>query len=469
MSVDNNSQPSSRRNCTRCFVYSVAALLALVALGLHFANLSDLPFLGTGHRQIELHSCESATWSATSEGLGVAVNSPETGIMPSNERSATSSSLNLARCNYKSLLNSTPVTNRSKKGPFPWIHEVMQTESSVMFSFGTRGPLSGFNYQVKHYACDAQVGYNVETVVCNLTSAHYEVSHLFHPAHFFQAITPCWSAFAEFPSAYRKIAAEDFVRRQIAASAWGRSLLGAMDAETIDLGALKQLEWRTCDPTVVISPAVAGSGWKVANSYNLPFVRPSDAVSFRGLLIKERARESVGGKPSLRLGILNRRGTRELLHTDTLIASIHGSKDYACIEVSETHNLGALPPQKQAQWVYSKDIVISPHGQQEIGFAFVNTCTVVLEVFPRNYVIPGFFLPFVVNLGGVAFGMHNGPGMVQDKAYLVAKLRGAARSVQINAITDVEKALPYLLQARDNCCRRLGATSMLEAAMANCL
>ena len=442
--------------CTSCYAVFCALLLAVAGLDFYFTEGSAFHLQSISSKHLKIPNIWPSNVVQEPDLRGTDITSPK--------------STNMLQCRYKHLLNKSLSTTRNNSGPFPWIQKVMQTASSVMFSFESRGPLSGFNYEVKHYACDGQRGYAVNTVVCNLTLEHFSVRLVSHPAHFFQVITPCWSAFAEFPNALRKVSVDDMVRGQLEASAWPNTLLGAMNAEVINLGKLKQLEQKFCGRVAVISPPKPESGWKIHDNYNLPFVKQSDALSFRGLLINRRARDPGQDKPGLRLGILNRRGKRELLHTDKLVAFITENKDYSCINVTETHNLGALSHQEQAQWVYTKDIIISPHGQQLMNLAFMNTCAVVLEVYPHNYVIPGFFLPFAVNLGAVAFGMHNGPGMVQNGFLSKSKwMRSKLRAARISAISDLQKALPYLLEARASCCRRLRAISILEASMARCL
>ena len=463
--LESDAMRRDRSRCLYCCTVYLIALITLAGSVLHWAAVVDLPLPYANTKEVRLYSVGLPQGLQVPDEEDLALLKAEDGDGDADD---PGSSKHLKGCSYKQLLKERPA---SAAGPFPWIHEVMRSESSVMFSFENRGPLSPFSYQVKHYACDADRGYTADTVVCKLTSHHFPVKSISHPAHFFQAITPCWSAFMAFPTARRKIASDNLITRaQMWASSWATELLGAMNAEVIGPSLLMGLTRGSCDRIVVMSPPLAGSGWRVDNHYNLPFVRKSDAVSFRDLMIKGRVKETAYNKPVLRLGILNRGGSRELVHTDRLIGSIRENKNYACIEVAETHNLGKMSPQEQARWVFSKDVIISPHGQQLISLAFMNTCAVVLEIYPRNYLIPGFFLPFAVSLDAVAFGMHNGPGMLQNKTFFrTGELREKARGVKIDAISDIERALPLLLQARERCCRRLRAISMSKAEQARCL
>lgn len=448
-----------------CDRYRCVALLALV-LGT-VAVFSEL-FLGT-FKFTELSSADtlqvrlySDTTPRLFEAEAAAAQQDSGGILES-----VATTKHLQGCGLQELSREASAKSKGarKEGPFPWIHQVLQTETSVVFSFETRAPLSAFSFEVNHFGCDLDRGYSAAVVVCKLVSEHFAVRSIGHPAHFFQAITPCWSAFMEFPTARRKIVAEKMLTRtQVWLSSWATTLLEKMQAEVISPSAFKRLVHGSCQPVAMMTPPAAGSGWRVTNAYNMPFVHEQDAVSFRRLLIKPAVSRS---KPVLRLGILNRKGSRELENTDKLVRAIRADKRYACIELTETHDLGELSPVEQAEWVFAKDIIISPHGQQLISLAFANTCAVVLEIYPRNYLIPGYFLPFVVNLGAVAFGMHNGPGMLQNVSTLGA--RGKSRSVKMRVNDDILKTLPHLIHAREKCCRQLRARNLTEAAMARCM
>merc|ERR1719356_1480584 len=72
-------------------------------------------------------------------------------------------------------------------------------------------------------------------------------------------------------------------------------------------------------------------------------------------------------------------------------------------------------PEYQAEWVNKQDIIVSPHGAQLTNLIWARRCTGVMELFPQNYYIPGFFGALASVVGGVAFaGYPEGRNAADD-------------------------------------------------------
>jgi len=46
-------------------------------------------------------------------------------------------------------------------------------------------------------------------------------------------------------------------------------------------------------------------------------------------------------------------------------------------------------------------VIISPHGAQLTNLIFARPCTVVVELYPRHYFMPGFYLSLAAQVGAL--------------------------------------------------------------------
>ena len=60
-------------------------------------------------------------------------------------------------------------------------------------------------------------------------------------------------------------------------------------------------------------------------------------------------------------------------------------------------------PAEQALWVHAHDIIVAPHGAGLSNVVFARPCTVVLELYPKHFYLPGFYLPLVSDSGGLPY------------------------------------------------------------------
>ena len=101
-----------------------------------------------------------------------------------------------------------------------------------------------------------------------------------------------------------------------------------------------------------------------------------------------------------KIAILNRAATstpsRHLLNAKELAASIEDTFSFQSVPVVYFENKTML---EQAQFFMEHDIVISPHGAQLTGIAFMKNCSTVVEFFPRNYLTVDFFGSLAASVG----------------------------------------------------------------------
>ena len=54
---------------------------------------------------------------------------------------------------------------------------------------------------------------------------------------------------------------------------------------------------------------------------------------------------------------------------------------------------------KQVDWMGSHDIIVAAHGAGLTNAAFIQPGTIVMELFPPNYYVDGFFQPLIEQSG----------------------------------------------------------------------
>mmetsp|Transcript_20656 Transcript_20656/g.45082 ORF Transcript_20656/g.45082 Transcript_20656/m.45082 type:complete len:131 (-) Transcript_20656:1156-1548(-) len=121
--------------------------------------------------------------------------------------------------------------------------------------------------------------------------------------------------------------------------------------------------------------------------------------------------------------------------------------------------MGKYSAQEQADWVYTKDVVITPHGQQGANLAFIRKCTAVLELSPKGFLSSSYFLEIPNSLIGVVYGSYPGSDPVEEsrEARKGGNLRMKRRDVTYLNHTKPEtivEDLAYILDGRQQCCKR---------------
>ena len=96
-----------------------------------------------------------------------------------------------------------------------------------------------------------------------------------------------------------------------------------------------------------------------------------------------------------RVGVLNRPSVRNRKW-------LHGSAFAALVGADEVL-FEQKAPAEQALWVHAHDIIVAPHGAGLSNVVFARPCTVVLELYPKHFYLPGFYLPLVADSGGLPY------------------------------------------------------------------
>ncbi|GAX11238.1 hypothetical protein FisN_34Hu041 [Fistulifera solaris] len=107
-----------------------------------------------------------------------------------------------------------------------------------------------------------------------------------------------------------------------------------------------------------------------------------------GILRHEKV-ERVGCKGPIRIGILNRSGSRSILNAEHIrdeVLRYWGSQ----VEMDVT-TFDAKSFREQIAWFATHDIIFTGHGAQETGMPFMPKCGALIEIFPVGYYIPHYF------------------------------------------------------------------------------
>ena len=121
-----------------------------------------------------------------------------------------------------------------------------------------------------------------------------------------------------------------------------------------------------------------------------------------------------------RLGVLNRGTSRKWLEAPAYVAALRARlSDYGLASADHVAFDDVKNNSAQAAWVWSHDIIVTPHGAQESNLIFARPCTVVLEVSPRGFYLPGFYGTLALGADLVYFSTppacEGGPDAVYDK------------------------------------------------------
>lgn len=135
-----------------------------------------------------------------------------------------------------------------------------------------------------------------------------------------------------------------------------------------------------------------------------------------------------------RIGVINRPSVRnrKWLHGAAFSSLVGG--DDALFEQKT--------PPEQALWVHAHDIIVAPHGAALANVVFARPCTVVVELYPMQFYLPGLYLPLVADSGGLAYAGYSQRGPAR-RGY-----RG--RPVDASAAS-IARALPALARAWREC------------------
>ena len=337
------------------------------------------------------------------------------------------------------------------------------------------------------------------TCLVDSTGWHERLLDLFmHFPHAAEAIFPCWNYFVECTDS----SAVDEVERNLliltnfshpsailfAHDEWTRSFLKVGNMAVKDLNdylfSLKnsgktQFELvEELNRSSYLKPsrylkrsADKANNWHIGPTAARAF-REINSLSLGMLQQVEEKNQSV-----LHIGILNRKGERELdnggalkdalidaknlllevvLNKNNLSLSHHSSRQqsYQSIIIDHTTMDNKKFPE-QVTWAAQQDIIITPHGAQNTNLAFIRPCTAVLEVYPHAYFIPEYFMSLVSFVGGIGFSSIELPHVSASpfRATVEHSDRVKARSDHVEVDVDiiVEHVMLTILEAHLAC------------------
>lgn len=183
---------------------------------------------------------------------------------------------------------------------------------------------------------------------------------------------------------------------------------------------------------------------------------PNDARSLSGVLLPPKVQSICPSQ--LRIGILNRQKSRRLLNGQNLVEQLHlALSDTAVVVDANIAYFENATFADQSAWFAAHDIVITPHGAQLSGLAWMPECGGVLEIFPFGYYLPKYFGSLAQSAGLLHGSLYlsDGDGVGESQAmraqHRVDEMRAANLCPPINPVV---KAVKTLLEHHQRCCSR---------------
>lgn len=177
----------------------------------------------------------------------------------------------------------------------------------------------------------------------------------------------------------------------------------------------------------------------------------------------------------LRVGVLNRLGSKRPWTQSARFAELMArlrdgsglnatasprlARDFGVEVVFDSWTMDNLTLAQQVASVRSHDIIISPHGAQNVNFAFARPCTALLELFPDGYLLP-MYLDAGSETGALAFLMHPGTDLgsaLRLTSHTAGNNNRQIRSRATRVTTSAKRvfeALPELVAAHRQCLLR---------------
>lgn len=227
--------------------------------------------------------------------------------------------------------------------------------------------------------------------------------------HYFQHaavyLLPCWSFFRRFSDLPPVVVARDGLF--LGHHPWTAFLLKAMGAVVVQqtLPRCAVVGARRAAPSA--SGDEEGGAPRFLGLDPLPWLAKADDA--------EALQRNLGlakADRGLTIGVIPRRlGSGHFEDIDALLRSLEAAFPAATINVTSFDD---IEPQDQAAFAHASDVLISPHGAQLANVAFARRCSVVLELFPRHYFIPGYFSALALSVGALAYVGYDGANSTAD-------------------------------------------------------
>ena len=298
------------------------------------------------------------------------------------------------------------------------------------------------------------IGSTPETAVCVWNGTNLNT----HLPHWLEIIYRCWSWWdmQDLKTNVLEVPKDSF-------EFWNRSRTSPF-AEGLwnVMSRAKRVEIRiggnTTASEIRATPLPNTVGWSLRDELYLPwFSSIKTARTLRKLVVKKTfPGRRLSGCVQLdepRIGVLDRVETRHLLNHREIVKGLQSLVStpvrYALFEAASFSD--------QVDFFSSVDIVVSPHGAQLSGVAFLPTCGQVLELLPRFYHCQFFFGSLTTSTGSTASYLYlsDGSAKVEMENITTHEARRIARSVQLcPPISSIQSAVEELIQKWRKCCRK---------------
>eukprot|EP00667_Euglena_gracilis_P011023 EG_transcript_11241 len=290
--------------------------------------------------------------------------------------------------------------------------------------------------------------------------AHAFCDGEFHPhwPHTTDHLYQCWHFFEKFPSAQR-------VMFSSIPNLHGL-VIGKLAA--LNVSIFKGMPGPACTHDLVLRrrPGSSRSGWH-NDEPGSNFIDVKDGTTLRRQFLRHLvshklhprfSRAAHSDEPhamrQVKIGIVNRRGSRRLLNPEVVYdAFIQHSRRTEIHTVDDMEDLGSV--ENQCLFFNQMDIIVTGHGAQLTNLVCSIPCTVVLEVYPPGYFLPGFFNPFAAALQLETYGIYMGADGYKDTDPCSTDwgCQGKARMKNIHVPAVIQKMPPLLLKTWHECCK----------------
>eukprot|EP00667_Euglena_gracilis_P014001 EG_transcript_14496 len=279
-----------------------------------------------------------------------------------------------------------------------------------------------------------------------------------HWPHAADWVYNCWYFFDKYRDSLKVLYASG--------PALGEGVLGKL--RVLNVSVTRSLPPPRCGHDVVLRrrPNSIRSGWH-HDEPGANFISVASAWSFRRRMLRHL--ETLNLKPRfsrppivtheppgerLRIGLLNRHGGRRLVNPQLVYEAF--ANHSARLELHTLDDMSHLKTfEEQCLWANRMDIIVSSHGAQLSNLVCALPCTVVVEIFPKNYFIPGFFNPFFAALGLETFGIYLGANGFKDadSCNRRTKCRIPSRNVPVEVPAVFRELPPWLFSTWHACCK----------------
>ena len=289
---------------------------------------------------------------------------------------------------YEGMIE-TPPLNAVQGGQFPG-------ESSVLTDYINDTIVDVFNFMEMDPIERTIVPIERDESISYATCRFMDYQYAFHFSHFAQQLFRCWSFFrANLDKSPVFVGSpKEYYWKLAMEKEFNRELLGVLEYAGVRvLNASETMISYSKEERSI-------SGWTKGpilgpKETHFQMASKDDMPSFRGYLMASQNLTNIlpsfcgrtSGFP--RIAILTRQRLRRIKNVKDLAISLqqHYKLDH---EIPVIH-FERAPFRNQAAVMGSIDILVTPHGAQETGIAFMPRCACVLELLPDNYFFPRFY------------------------------------------------------------------------------